>query len=196
MLGYLPTMTLNEAALSRGLRMDEHLPLALSRIAAGLQAGRGLDEVLETTGSFPAGGEPSDGRTGEGCPGYPHGVTPRMPCGSWPNDRLRRPRQCRHAVGKLSACRRRQYATVVSEACCADPTGRLGAQPCACQGFPGSTVRQTHPAHHGWSVGDDGRRPATSESFRTGAVQITIAISMTVMLMGFLQMRKEIRRVV
>jgi hypothetical protein len=38
--------------------------------------------------------------------------------------------------------------------------------------------------------------PATSESFRTGAVQITIAISMTVMLMGFLQMRKEIRRVV
>jgi hypothetical protein len=38
--------------------------------------------------------------------------------------------------------------------------------------------------------------PATAESFRTGAVQIVIAISMSVMLLGFLQMRKEIRRVV
>ena len=38
--------------------------------------------------------------------------------------------------------------------------------------------------------------PATAESFRTGTVQIVIAIAMDVMLLGFLQMRKEIRRVV
>jgi Flp pilus assembly protein TadB len=38
--------------------------------------------------------------------------------------------------------------------------------------------------------------PATSESFRTGAVQVVIAVAMGIMLLGFLQMRKEIRRVV
>jgi len=37
---------------------------------------------------------------------------------------------------------------------------------------------------------------ATAESFRTGTVQIVIALAMGVMLLGFLQMRKEIRRVV
>ena len=50
MLIALPSMLLKEQALSRGMRMDEHLPLALSRLSAGLQAGRGLDEVLETVG--------------------------------------------------------------------------------------------------------------------------------------------------
>ena len=38
--------------------------------------------------------------------------------------------------------------------------------------------------------------PATTESFRTGTVQIVIAIAMGVMLLGFLQMCKDIRRVV
>jgi Flp pilus assembly protein TadB len=38
--------------------------------------------------------------------------------------------------------------------------------------------------------------PATAESFRTGTVQIVIAIAMGAMLAGFLQMRREIRRVV
>jgi hypothetical protein len=40
------------------------------------------------------------------------------------------------------------------------------------------------------------RDPATAESFRTPAVQVVIAVTMGVMLMGFLMMRREIRRVV
>jgi len=38
--------------------------------------------------------------------------------------------------------------------------------------------------------------PVTSESFRAGAVQVVIAVAMGVMLLGFLEMRKQIRRVV
>jgi len=40
------------------------------------------------------------------------------------------------------------------------------------------------------------RDPATAESFRTPLVQVVIAVTMGVMLLGFLTMHREIRRVV
>ncbi len=40
------------------------------------------------------------------------------------------------------------------------------------------------------------RDPATAESFRAPLVQVVIAVTMGVMLLGFLTMRREIRRVV
>ena len=61
MLAFAPIAWFNERSSSRVLRLDEHLTVALSRIAAGLQAGCGLDEVIETTScSLPDGSPLTD----------------------------------------------------------------------------------------------------------------------------------------
>jgi Flp pilus assembly protein TadB len=196
MLAYLPSMTLNERALSRGLRMDEHLPLALSRIAAGLQAGRGLDEVLETTGNSLPEASPltaelvkaaQDIRTGDAQEAM-RKLAERSASPSLATVAMLLESYLRAGGG--------QYATVVSEAAAQIQrvvSIRNHARAKAAQALQSAKLIPLIMVGVLVMMAAD---PATSESFRTGAVQITIAIAMTVMLMGFLQMRKEIRRVV
>ena len=196
MLGYLPTMTLNERALSRGLRMDEHLPLALSRISAGLQAGRGLDEVLETTGNSLPEASPltaefvksaQDIRTGDAQEAMQR-LAERSASPSLANVAMLLESYLRAGGG--------QYATVVSEAAVQIQrvvSVRNHARAKASQALQSAKLI---PLIMIGVLVMMAAASATAQSFRTGAVQIVIAISMSVMLLGFLQMRKEIRRVV
>ena len=196
MLGYLPSMTLNERALSRGLRMDEHLPLALSRISAGLQAGRGLDEVLETTGNSLPEGSPltaefvksaQDIRTGDAQEAMQR-LAERSASPSLANVAMLLESYLRAGGG--------QYATVVSEAAVQIQrviSVRNHARAKAAQALQSAKLIPMIMIGVLVMMASD---PATAESFQTGTVQIVIAIAMGVMLLGFLQMRKEIRRVV
>ena len=196
MLAYLPTMTLNERALSRGLRMDEHLPLALSRIAAGLQAGRGLDEVLETTGNSLPEGSPltaeflksaQDIRTGDAQEAMQK-LAERSASPSLANVAMLLESYLRAGGG--------QYAAVVSEAAVQIQrvvSVRNHARAKASQALQSAKLIPLIMIGVLIMMASDS---ATASSFRTGAVQVVIAIAMGVMLLGFLQMRKEIRRVV
>ncbi|MBM3151911.1 MAG: hypothetical protein FJZ96_06880 [Chloroflexi bacterium] len=196
MLFYLPTLTLNERALSRGLRMDEHLPLALSRIAAGLQAGRGLDEVLETTGRSLPTGSPLAGELVKGAQDIRTGdaqeamkkLSLRSASPSLANVAMLLESYLRAGGG--------QYATVVSEAAVQIQrviSVRNHARAKAAQALQSAKLIPLIMLGVLVMMAAD---PATSASFRTGAVQAVIAIAMGAMLLGFLQMRKEIRRVV
>ena len=196
MLAYLPYAFLQERALSRGLRMDEHLPLALSRIAAGLQAGRGLDEVLETTGNSLPDGSPltaelvkcaQDIRTGDAQQAM-RKLAERSASPSFANVAMLLESYLRAGGG--------QYAMVVAEAAVQIQlviSVRNHARAKAAQALQSAKLIPMIMVGVLVMMASD---PATAESFRTGAVQIVIAISMSVMLLGFLQMRKEIRRVV
>ena len=196
MLAYLPTMILNERALGRGLRMDEHLPLALSRLSAGLQAGRGLDEVLETTGKSLPENSPltaelvkaaQDIRTGDAKEAI-RKLAERSPSPSLANVAMLLESYLRAGGG--------QYATVVSEAAVQIQrviSVRNHARAKAAQALQSAKLIPLIMLGVLVMMASD---PATAESFRTGTVQFVIAVAMGVMLLGFLQMRKEIRRVV
>ena len=196
MLAWLPSAILNERALGRGLRMDEHLPLALSRISAGLQAGRGLDEVLETTGRSLPEGSPlteelvksaQDIRTGDAQEAMKklaeHSASPSLA-----NVAMLLESYVRAGGG--------QYAAVVSEAAAQIQrvvAVRNHARAKAAQALQSARLIPLIMLGVLVMMASD---PATAESFRTGTVQIVIAIAMGAMLAGFLQMRREIRRVV
>jgi Flp pilus assembly protein TadB len=196
MLAFLPTLMLNERALSRGLRMDEHLPLALSRISAGLQAGRGLDEVLETTGKSLPENSPltaelvkaaQDIRTGDSKEAM-RKLAERSASPSLANVAMLLESYLRAGGG--------QYATVVSEAAVQIQrviSVRNHARAKAAQALQSAKLIPLIMLGVLVMMASD---PATAESFRTGTVQFVIAVAMGVMLLGFLQMRKEIRRVV
>lgn len=196
MLAFLPTLVLNERALSRGLRMDEHLPLALSRISAGLQAGRGLDEVLETTGKSLPENSPltaelvkaaQDIRTGDAKEAM-RKLAERSASPSLANVAMLLESYLRAGGG--------QYATVVSEAAVQIQrviSVRNHARAKAAQALQSAKLIPLIMLGVLVMMASD---PATAESFRTGTVQFVIAVAMGVMLLGFLQMRKEIRRVV
>jgi Flp pilus assembly protein TadB len=196
MLVYAPFAYLNERALSRGLRIDEHLPLALSRIAAGLQAGRGLDEVLETTGNSLPEGSPLTGelaraaqdiRTGSAMEAMSK-MAERSPSPSLANVAMLLESYLRAGGG--------QYAGVVSEAAVQIQrviSVRNHARARAAQALQAARLI---PLIMGGVLVMMSQDPATAESFRSVPVQIAIAIAMGVMLVGFLMMRREIRRVV
>jgi Flp pilus assembly protein TadB len=196
MLGFLPTLLLNERALSRGLRMDEHLPLALSRISAGLQAGRGLDEVLETTGKSLPENSPltvelvkaaQDIRTGDAREAM-RKLAERSASASLATVAMLLESYLRAGGG--------QYATVVSEAALQIQrviSVRNHARAKAAQALQSAKMIPLIMLGVLVMMASD---PATAESFRAGTVQVVIAVAMGVMLVGFLQMRKEIRRVV
>ncbi len=196
MLGYLPMLTLNEKALSRGLRMDEHLPLALSRIGAGLQAGRGLDEVLETTGNSLPESSPlvaelvkaaQDIRTGDAKEAM-RKLAERSASPSLANVAMLLESYLRAGGG--------QYASVVSEAALQIQrvvSVRNHARAKASQALQSAKLIPCIMIGVLLMMATD---PATAESFHTGMVQAVIAVAMGVMLLGFLQMRKQIRRVV
>jgi Flp pilus assembly protein TadB len=196
LLAYAPTLALNEQALNRGLRMDEHLPLALSRIAAGLQAGRGLDEVLETVGRSLPENSPltaelvksaQDIRSGDAQEAM-RKLAERSASPSLANVAMLLESYLRAGGG--------QYAQVVSEAAVQIQriiAVRNHARAKAAQALQSAKLI---PLIMGGVLVMMASDPATAESFRTGTVQIVIAVAMGVMLLGFLQMRKEIRRVV
>jgi tight adherence protein B len=196
MLAYAPTAYLNERALSRGLRIDEQLPVALSRIAAGLQAGRGLDQVLETTARSLPEGSPliaelikaaQDIRTGDSQEAMRR-LAERSASPSLSNVAMLLESYLRAGGG--------QYAGVVSEAAMQIQrliSVRNHARAKAAQAL--QTARLI-PLIMGGVLVMMARDPATAESFRTPLVQAVIAVTMGVMLLGFLTMRREIRRVV
>jgi Flp pilus assembly protein TadB len=196
MLAFLPGVTLKERALSRGLRIDEHLPLALSRISAGLEANRGLDEVLETVGLSLPDASPltaelvkaaQDIRTGSAMEAMQK-LAERSPSPSLGNVAMLLESFLRAGGG--------QYAAVVSEAAVQIQriiAVRNHARARAAQALQSAKLIPLIMLGVLVMMAGD---PATAESFRTGTVQVVIAIAMGVMLLGFLQMRKEIRRVV
>ncbi|MBL8080487.1 MAG: hypothetical protein JNM55_21125 [Anaerolineales bacterium] len=193
---FAPTSYLNERALSRGLRIDEHLPVALSRIAAGLQAGRGLDEVLETTGGSLPQGSPlidelvkgaRDIRTGDAKDAM-RKLSERSASPSLANVGMLLESYLRAGGG--------QYSNVVTEAAVQIQrviAVRNHARAKAAQAL--QTARLIPIIMGGVLIVMAGD-PATAESFLTFAVQIVVALTMGVMLLGFLMMRREIRRVV
>jgi Flp pilus assembly protein TadB len=196
MLSWLPSLTLKERALSRGLRIDEHLPLALSRIAAGLEANHGLDEVLETVGrslpvSSPLTAElvktAQDIRSGDAQEAM-RKLAGRSPSPSLANVAMLLESFIRAGGG--------QYASVVSEAAVQIQriiAVRNHARAKAAQAL--QSARLIPLIMFGvlaMMAGD----PATAESFHTLPVQIVTAVAMGVMLLGYLQMRRDIRRVV
>jgi len=196
MLAWLPSMTLKERALSRGLRIDAHLPLALSRISAGLEANRGLAEVLETVGPSLPEKSPltyelvkaaQDIRTGS-AENAMQKLAERSASPSLANVAMLLESFVRAGGG--------QYATVVSEAAIQIQriiAVRNHARAKAAQALQSARLIPLIMLGVLVMMASD---PATAESFRTGTVQIVIAIAMGVMLLGFLQMRKQIRRVV
>ncbi len=196
MLAYAPTAYLNERALSRGLRIDEQLPVALSRIAAGLQAGRGLDQVLETTARSLPEGNPlidelikaaQDIRTGDAQEAMRR-LAERSASPSLANVAMLLESYLRAGGG--------QYASVVSEAAMQIQrliSVRNHARAKAAQALQAARLI---PLIMGGVLVMMARDPATAESFRTPLVQVVIAVTMGVMLLGFLTMRREIRRVV
>jgi Flp pilus assembly protein TadB len=196
MLTWLPSMLLKERALSRGLRLDEALPLALSRLSAGLQAGRGLDEVLETVGRSLPDGSPLTGELVKAAQDIRSGdaqeamqkLAERSASPSLANVAMLLESFVRAGGG--------QYAGVVSEAAVQIQriiAVRNHARAKAAQALQSAKLIPLIMLGVLFMMASD---PATAESFRTGTVQIVIAVAMGVMLLGFLQMRKEIRRVV
>jgi Flp pilus assembly protein TadB len=196
MLAWLPWITLKEKALSRGLRIDEHLPLALSRISAGLEANLGLADVLETVAptlpdNSPLTGEltkaAQDIRTGNAQDAM-RKLAERSPSASLANVAM--------LLGSFARAGGGQYATVVSDASMQIQrviSVRNHARAKAAQALQSAKLIPLIMLGVLAMMATD---PATAESFRTGTVQVVIAIAMGVMLLGFLQMRKEIRRVV
>jgi Flp pilus assembly protein TadB len=196
MLTWLPSMLLKERALSRGLRLDEALPLALSRLSAGMQAGRGLDEVLETVGRSLPDGSPLTGELVKAAQDIRSGdaqeamqkLAERSASPSLANVAMLLESFVRAGGG--------QYAGVVSEAAVQIQriiAVRNHARAKAAQALQSAKLIPLIMLGVLFMMASD---PATAESFRTGTVQIVIAVAMGVMLLGFLQMRKEIRRVV
>ncbi len=196
MVAVAPTAWLNERALSRGLRLDEHLPVALSRIAAGLQAGRGLDEVLETTGrSLPEGSPLKDElvkaardiRTGDAKEAM-RKLAERSASPSLANVGMLLESYLRAGGG--------QYGIVVSEA--AVQIQRVIAVRNHARAKTAQALQAARliPLIMGGVLVVMAGDPATAESFLTPAVQIVVAGTMGIMLLGFLSMRSEIRRVV
>ncbi|MBM3126284.1 MAG: hypothetical protein FJZ87_14650, partial [Chloroflexi bacterium] len=183
-------------SLSRGLRLDEHLPVALSRIAAGLQAGRGLDEVLETTGRSLPEGSPlteelikaaRDIRTGDAKEAM-RKLAERSPSPSLANVGMLLESYLRAGGG--------QYGIVVSEAAVQIQrviAVRNHARAKAAQALQAARLI---PLIMGGVLVMMAGDPATAEAFLAPAVQIVVAGTMGVMLLGFLSMRREIRRVV
>jgi Flp pilus assembly protein TadB len=196
MLTWLPSMLLKERALSRGLRIDEHLPLALSRLSAGLEANHGLDEVLETVGlSLPENSlltaelvkAAQDIRSGDAQDAMKK-LAERSASPSLANVAMLLESFVRAGGG--------QYAGVVSEAAVQIQriiAVRNHARAKAAQALQSARLIPLIMLGVLAMMASD---PATAESFRTGTVQIVIALAMGVMLLGFLQMRKDIRRVV
>ena len=196
MLAWLPSMMLKERALSRGLRIDEHLPLALSRISAGLEANRGLDEVLETVGLSLPENSPltaelvkaaQDIRSGDAQEAMKK-LAERSTSPSLANVAMLLESFVRAGGG--------QYAGVVSEGAVQIQriiAVRNHARAKAAQALQSSKLIPLIMLGVLFMMASD---PATAESFRTGTVQIVIVLAMGIMLLGFLQMRKEIRRVV
>jgi len=196
LLAWVPQLALNERALGRGLRMDEHLPLALSRLAAGLQAGRGLDEVLEKVGRSLPEGSPltvefiktaQDIRTGDSQEAMQK-LALRAASPSLANVAMLLESYLRAGGG--------QYAGVVSDAAVQIQrvvSVRNHARAKASQALQSARLIPLIMLGVLAMMASD---PATAESFRTGTVQIVIAFTMGVMLLGFLQMRAQIRKVV
>lgn len=196
LLGWAPYAWLDEHTRSRGLRLDQDLPLALSRIGAGLQAGRGLEIVLDTTAqSLPEESALAaelartarDIRTGAADHAM-RKLAERSASASLANLAMLLESYLR--VGGA------EYAAVVSES--ASQIQRIisvrnHARARAAQALEAARLIPLIMAGVLALMSQD---PATAESFRDLLVQVVIVVAMGLMLTGYLMMRSEIRRVV
>lgn len=196
LLAWTPFAWLQEQTLSRGLRVDADLPLALSRIAAGLQANRGLEQVLQTTAASLPGQGPlarelartaRELRTGPFGPAL-RSLAERSPSASLGTLALLLESYLRAGGG--------QYAGVVSDAAVQIQrviSVRNHARAKAAQALDAARLI---PLIMGGVLVLMSQDPATAASFRSLPAQLVIVFAMLVMLGGFLMMRAEIRRVV
>ncbi len=197
--GYLPIASLSERAKSRGLEMDKLLPIALSRIAAGLQQNRGLDEVLEMVGNslLTGGANPltpellktaQDMRTKNQPAAALRDLAKRSPSVSLSNVAILLESYLRAGGG--------QYAEVVSQAA-RGIQGVIAIRNRA-RAKAGQAIQAAKmvPAILGVVLLVMMNDPVTAESFRLFVTQILIMIGMGVMAVGYGIIRNEIMKVV
>jgi Flp pilus assembly protein TadB len=188
----------NDRARGRGRKIDELLPIALSRIATGLQVTRGLDETLEevaqsllSEGPNPLSPEllktAKDIRTKNADQAL-RALASRSPSLSLANVAMLLESYQRAGGG--------QYADVVSDTARAVQhiiAVRNHAQAKASQ--PLGAARMV-PAMLGIVLLVMMNDPMTRESFQHPVVQIVLALAIGVMVLGYLVMRNDVLKVV
>lgn len=196
-LGYLPFVYVEARAKSRGREIDKQLPLALSRIATGLQANHGLGEVLEKTAlSLLAEG--------------PNPLSPElikasrdlnvMEADQALRDLARRsPSLSLSNVALLLESFHRagggQYADVVSETALAIQNIIAIRNHASAKASQPLQAAKVIPLILGFVLFVMLSDPVTRDSFRLPLAQVVIALAMGVMLVGYLIMRNEVMKV-
>lgn len=195
-LAYVPWAYMNERILTRGVRIDRHLPITASRIAAGLQAQADLPEVLETAARHLPDGNPlspelvktaQDIRS-EGAGAAFERLAARSKSVSLANLAMLLESYDRAGGG--------QYANIVSEAAVGIQrmvSVRNRARARASQALQASVIIPAVLVVVLVMMAGD---PSVRSAFGMPVVQITIALSMGVMALGYLYMRSQVRKVV
>lgn len=197
-LGYLPFAFVSDRAKSRGREIDKKLPLALSRIATGLQANNGLSEVLEKTAiSMKAEGEnpltPELLKTARDLNVMDasealRNLSKRSPSLSLANVAMLLDSFHRAGGG--------QYADVVSETALAIQNIIAIRNHASAKASQPLQAAKVIPLILGFVLFIMMTDPVTRESFRMPLAQIVIALSMGFMIVGYLVMRNEVVKVV
>jgi tight adherence protein B len=197
-LVYLPFAYIQEQASSRGRKIDELLPIALSRIAPGIQVSHSLDEVLEEVarsldveGSNPLSPEllktARDIRTRSTEQALAD-LAKRSPSISLSNTAM--------LLGSYHRAGGGQYADVFSEAAWSIQriiAVRTHAQSKAAQPLQSARLIPVMLGVVLFAMMSD---PTTRASFNEPLVQIMMAVAVGVMVLGYLYMRNEVLKAV
>ena len=197
-LAYLPLAYVNDRAKSRGRTIDAKLPLALSRMATGLQANHGLSEVLERT---------AESLLSEG----PNPLSPELVKTARDihvkdteealRDLSRRSASLSLAnVAMLLVSYHRagggQYADVVSETALAIQSIIAVRNHASAKSSQPLQAAKIIPLILGFVLFVMMSDPVTRASFRLPLAQIVMAIAMGFMILGYRVMREEVLKVV
>lgn len=194
---YIPFAMVKDRAESRGLRIDELLPLALSRISAGLQANHSVQAVLQKTGGSLPEGHPlrtelhktASETIAIGAEQALKGLARRSPSLSLSNLALLLESYAR-AGGSV------QYAEAVTEAATQMQrvvAVRARARSRATQAMQTAKIL---PLILGVVILMLVNDPSIKDAFQTLVVQVTIGIAMLIMMTGYFYLRSEARRAV
>ncbi len=195
---YLPYGYVKDKAASRGRKIDELLPIALSRIASGLQNNRALDETLEMVGRslLPTGPNPltpellktaQDIRTGSVTDAL-RDLAKRSPSLSLANVAMLLESYARAGGG--------QYAGVVSET--AQGIQEILSIRNRAQAKASASLQAARivPLILGGVLLLLMQDPMTKAGFSVPLVQVVIVIGMLVMGFGYMMMKGEVNKVV
>ncbi len=193
---YTPFAIVNERAASRGLRIDELLPVALSRLSAGIQANHSVQAVLQRTGESLPEGHPLAAEllktamevSNLGAEPALRNLALRSPSLSLSNAAL--------LLESYARAGGSQYAEAVTEAAVQMQRVIAVRNRARSRATQAMQTAKYIPLILGGVLLMLASDPLTRQSFVTPIVQVVLALDMAIMMFGYYYLRSQVRKAV